>query len=370
MKMGSWFLPGSLAMAFAFNAAAQAPAAVATKFKVAPAQIQALDIQTLTLADGAKAAKRAYPAQVVAPAGAEQVVSSPFPGLVVQLHIEPLQAVRAGAPLVRIASAELGQLQLQLMQAATRFTLAQQTAKREQGLFSEGITAQRRVQESQSALSEAQAALGQAKAALRLAGMAPGVIDRIAAGNPEDGLTLNAARAGVVTQVLVKPGQRVDAASALLLLAQSDALALEIQVPAAEAGQLPIGTAVDVTGIAAKARIVGVSPQISSNTQTSLLRAAIDGKAPGLRPGQLIAVEVATGDKTGFDVPLAAVAHDGDQAVVFVRTSDGFEARPVSVTSASGQRARIVGEMKAGEQIAVSAIVALKGAWQNAKGAK
>ena len=74
---------------------------------------------------------------------------------------------------------------------------------------------------------------------------------------------------------------------------------------------------------------------------------------------------MATAD--GWDLPLSAVAHDGNQAYVFVRTENGFEARPVTVAASAGQRVRVQGQIKSGEQVAVSGVVALKGAWLDGK---
>lgn len=105
-------------------------------------QIQALGIQPAPLQNQAGAVKASFPAQVTVPPNAEQVVSSPPAGMVTQLLVQPNQAVRAGIPLVRIASPEPGQLQLQLIQAAARATLARQAVQREQQLFDEGIIPQ------------------------------------------------------------------------------------------------------------------------------------------------------------------------------------------------------------------------------------
>ena len=68
------------------------------------------------------------------------------------------------------------------------------------------------------------------------------------------------------------------------------------------------------------------------------------------------------------NVPLAAVVYEGKQAYVFVRNANNFEARPVTVTASAGQRVHIGGKLKAGENIAISGIVALKGAWLADKG--
>lgn len=337
-------------------------------FKVANNQIQALGIQIAPIQTQSDSIKASFPAQVVVPAEAEQVVSSPVAGLVSQLLVQQFQSVRSGTPLVRVASPELGQLQLQLLQTSSRATLARQAAQREQQLFDEGIIPQRRVHESQAALKEAEAALAHAKVALRLSGLSTATIDNVtASGKPVDSITLMARQAGIVTQIAVKPGQRVEAATALLHVAQSDSLWLEIQLPASEGMNWPATTRIEVPDRGIAARVMSVSPTVSASSQTMVLRAKVEGKTGSLRPGELVTVALPAGTvQGGWDVPLPAVAHDGKQAYVFVRTADGFEARPVKVIASAGQRTRVQGPLKTGEQIAVSGIVALKGAWLNA----
>jgi multidrug efflux pump subunit AcrA (membrane-fusion protein) len=98
------------------------------------------------------------------------------------------------------------------------------------------------------------------------------------------------------------------------------------------------------------------------------LRAEIQGKNKSVRPGEFVTVEMpAATMPDSWDVPLVAVVHEGDQAIVFVRTPEGFEARPVKVVARAGQRTRVQGSVKAGDQIAVAGLVALKGAWLNPK---
>jgi len=344
-----------------------------TKFSVPNSQIKALGIQTAPLQNQTGSVKANFPAQVVVPAKAEQVVSSPVAGLVAQLLVQQNQLVRSGAPLVRIVSPELGELQLRLLQATSRATLARQSTQREQALFEEGIIPQRRVQEAQAGLKEAEAILSQAKAALRLSGIPAATVERIAAsGKPQDSITLAATQAGVVTEIAVKPGQRVEAATALLHVVQIDSLWLDIQIPISEGTNWQVGAKVKVQGRDVTARILSASPTVSSSSQTVLLRAAIEGKAGQVRPGEFVTVElpVATTQEGSWEVPLSAVAHDGNQAYLFVRASDGFVARPVKILTSAGQRVRVQGSLKTGEQIAVSGVVALKGAWLNAKESK
>ncbi len=341
------------------------------KFAVAPGQVQALGIQSvpLQMQSQADAVRSSYPAQVVIPSNAEQVIASPVNGVILQLLVQTNDAVRAGSPLVRIASAEFGQQQLQLLQARTRAILAAQASQREQALFAEGLIALRRVQEAQANSMDAEAALMQAKAALRLMGMSFASIDQVlASGSPQDSLVLTAAQAGVVTDMAVKPGQRVDPSTALLHLAQTSTLWLEVQVPVAESALWLPGTKLNVLGRSLTAQILSRSPMVESASQMVTLRALVQGKVSLVRPGEVLSVDLPTVATTGaWELPLSAIAHDGKQAYVFVRTAEGFEARAVQVSASAGQRVRIQGPVKAGEQVAVSGVVALKGAWINQK---
>ena len=356
----SWAVTVTCIWAFSAQAADR-PA----KFSVPDSQIQAFGIQTASLPNQTASVMATFPAQVVVPPSAEQVVSSPLAGMVAQLLVQQNQFVRSGVPLVRITSPELGQLQLQLLQATARATLAHQAAQREQQLFDEGIIPQRRMQEAQARLMEARAALSQSRAALRLSGMPAATIDRIAAsGQAQDSITLAATQAGIVTVISARPGQRVEPATALLHVARTDTLWLDIQIPVTESANLQPGTRFRIQGKDLAARLLSVGSTVAASSQTVTLRAAVEGKAGRLRPGEFVTVELPVTTTPGsWDVPLSAVAHDGNQAYLFVRTADGFEARPVKITASAGQRVRVNGPVKADEQFAVAGVVALKGAW-------
>lgn len=369
MKTTYYFTPLCAALALAFSATVVAAERQA-KFPVTDQQMVAMSIQTESLRRDAAPVVISLPAQVIVPANHEQIVSAPMAALAVELYVQPNQTVKLGAPLLRLVVPELGPLQLQLMQANTRATLARQATQREQSLFKEGIIAQRRVQEAQAALADAEAALRQAKAALRLAGLSTGAIDRVAAsGQLQDGLTLHAVKAGIVTDIEVKPGQRVEPANALMHVAQTDRLALEIQAPAGDVAAWRVGSKLKLQGRTGAATIVSVGPNVVAGSQTVAIRADLDGGAAGLRPGEFVTVQLPlSADAASWDIPLAALAHDGNQAYVFVRSASGFEARPVKMVGSAGQRVRVQGALKAGERVAVSGVVALKGSWLGEKG--
>lgn len=356
-----WAVFGTLAPV----AAAQAP----LKFKVGDKQREALGIQVAPLKrGGGESIAATFPAHVIVSPDREQVVSSPIAGLVIQILVQLNQSVKQGAGLLRISGPELGQQQLQLMQAASRVALGRQAAARDAALLEEGIVAQRRVQESRAALKEAEAGLAQAKASLLLSGMPAATIERVAAGGKlEDSLLLVAPRSGLVTRLDARPGQRVEPVTPLLQIAETDRLSLDIQVPATEGARWKPGAKVKVQGREASARIVSSGSMVSSGSQTVTIRAVVDSGAASLRAGESIAVEMPGASTHGWELPLAAVARDGPQAYIFVKTTDGFEARTATVAASGDRKVRVQGAFKDGEQVAVNGVAALKGAWLEEK---
>lgn len=353
-------------------ALAAEPAAPKDAFAVTPAQMQSLGVQLQRLDAGSEVVGLTYPARVVVPPRQQQVLSAPLAGVIDQLLVAENDTVKSGQPLLRLVSPELGELQLKLMEAGTRSALAGKTLKRERQLFSEGIIPERRVQEAEATAAESQARYRQAEAALRLAGLDNATIRRVAGGgNLESALTLRARSSGRVSDMTVKPGQRVQQADALLHIADTHRLWLDVQVPLSRQAEVATaqGTKVILVGrddISATVRSVGSE---ASDGQTLTVRAEVSQGAQSLRAGEFVQVRLPFASNTeGWAVPQQAVARQGDKAFVFVRTAQGFVAKPVTILASGGQALRVKGDLQAGQQIAVASVIALKAAWQGKSG--
>lgn len=346
----------------------------ADEFAVTAAQMQALGVKTQKLAPPGPIEGPAYPARVVLPPKQEYVVSAPLAGVVDQLLVAPNDPVKAGQPLLRLVSPELGDLQLRLMEAGTKGKLAQQTLQRERMLAAEGIVPERRVQEAEAASASNAAELRQAGAALRLAGMDAESIRRVSGGGAiQDALLLRARAPGTVAELLARPGQRVPSAEALVRIADTSKLWLDIQVPVARQAQLPAkGAVIAVVGRDAAATPASLGGRVGDD-QTLTLRAEVTRGVTLLRVGEFVQVRVpfaagVAGAAAAFAVPIAALARDGDKAHVFVRTAKGFVAKPVTVLASAGDAAHVSGELAAGQEIAISSVIALRAAWQGKGG--
>lgn len=355
-----------LAVCLCFSLSA---AHAADEFKVSAAEMQTLGV-TLQKLDGAVApGGMSFPARVSLPPQNEQVLSAPVAGMVDRLMVVENQAVTAGEPLLSLASPDFGDLQLKWMEAASAQRLAQQTLSREKSLFAEGIIPERRVSEAEAAAHTADARVKQSRAALLLAGMDDAALKRVAGGEGlQQTLTLRAKAPVTVLSLQVKPGQRVETAEALMHLASLDRLWLDIDVPAARLSQWSTEGTVNVAQQKVTARIVSVGTTVSP-AQTVTVRAEVTEGAERLRPGEFVQAALSaaiTGE--AWTLPIAAVARQGNDAVVFVRTADGFSALPVTVASSAGNTVTITGALKAGEQVAITNVIALKAAWLGESG--
>jgi len=339
------------------------------EFAVSASQLQALGIKLLKLDRPTEIRGLTYPARVVVPPQSEQMLSAPVAGLVDQILIAEHQNVRSGDALVRLNSPEFGQLQLALMEAANGDRMARQTLDRERKLFKDGIIPQRRVYEAELAANDSQARLRQSQAALRLAGLDAGSINRVANGGAlMDGLTLRAKQAGTVLALEVKPGQRVASADPLLRVANLSELWLDIQIPADRSNAWSKDQSITIVGSKLIAKPISVSALVSES-QTVTLRAQVSAGDAEFSPGEFVQAQVPFANTEGaWALPIAAVVRQDGNAFVFVRTPSGFSARPVTVIASAAQLVSVEGNLKAGDEIGISNVIALKAAWLGESG--
>lgn len=361
----------ALLCALAFPARAANPADF---IALAPAQAKALGVETRPLAAADTGSAAGLPAKVVVPVEQMRVVAAPLAGLLTQVGAVAGQTVKKGQMLARLASPGLLQVQRDYLQARQQADLAQRSLARDEQLFKEGIIAEARLQASRASQAQAAVAARELQAELRIAGATAGggsLTPEVAVSAPLDGVVLEASAA---------VGSRVEAATALFTVAQLNPLWLEIQAPAALAGNLKEGAAVRIAGSEASGKLINVGRQISPGSQTVTLRARMDAGLDSLHPGQMVEATVAAAPQAGatagksatYRIPQAAVVRQAGQAWVFVQTAGarpGFQATPVSVAGNAGADVLVSGSaLAANAAVAVKGVSALKSAWSTAAG--
>lgn len=307
---------------------------------------------------------------VVLPAQHSEVVSMPVAGVVQSVLVTPMQSVRAGQPVASIMSPQLVEWQREWLMAESQARLAQGKAQRDEQMFADGIVSEHRRNESRAQYDMAALAARERRQALRLAGVNDAALAKaLSTSTLSPLLTLTAPVAGMVLEQSVMPGQRLEAGSLVVRVGRSGRLAIDLQVSAQLAPALRVGDRLDVDGCQQPARLVAISNQVSAATQSIMLRAELTGDEDCLRINQFVQVRTqGQGTRAGetaavLRVPAQAVVQHAGHEYVFVRTPTGFRATQVVTSKGGGADTPIVSGLKAGDQVAVKGVAAIKGAW-------
>jgi len=321
-----------------------------------PSQLKSLGIESLIVGEHAGTRNGTLPARVLVPNEQMRVVTAPVGGMVEMLAVAPGSTVKRGQLVARLASPQALELQRDALQSATQSALLQQSLKRDEQLFAEGLIAESRLQATRSAALQAGAQANERRQGLALAGLAPGKL-----GGP---LSLVAPIDGVVLEQGVQLGQRIETSALIYRIAKLSPLWLEIQAPLDIASALREGMAVKLLDREVQGSLIAVGRSVDAASQTVLLRAVVGKGAEKLTPGQVIEVEIPNINSLYQRLPAAALVRHEGKVYAFVQLpgdekSIRFEPRVVRVTGQGGDTVQ-VDNIKAGERVAVKGVSGLK----------
>ena len=138
---------------------------------------------------------------------------------------------------------------------------------------------------------------------------------------------------GIVGDIPVRVGDRVAVSTLLTSVNEPGALEAYIYVPAARAHDLHLGLPVklldDNGAVLTEQQITFISPQVDTETQTVLAKAAISNTKAHIRIAQQVRTQILWGAREGLVVPVLAVQRVNGQffAFVAVREEKGTVAR-------------------------------------------
>ena len=229
------------------------------------AQIKALGIETAVVGQAEAQRPGVYPARVLVPNEQMRIIAAPVAGMLEMLAVAPGASVKKGQVLARLASPQALELQRDALQAGSQSALLQQSLKRDQQLFAEGLIAESRLQATRAAASQAAAQASERRQGLALAGIAPGKLGA--------SLALTAPIDGVVLEQGGQLGQRVEASAMIYRIAKLTRLWLEIQAPLEVAAGLKEGMAIKLADRDISGKLIAIGRAVDTASQTILLRA-------------------------------------------------------------------------------------------------
>jgi RND family efflux transporter MFP subunit len=314
-------------------------------------QIRAAGIELARVEPEAGTAQAALPGTVVVPPQQLLVVAAPASGLIEAVLVGPNEAVHAGQPIARLRSTDILEAQRLYLQALSAEQLARQRLERDEQMFRERIIAERRLLTTRADHDYARTTLQEREQLLALLGMsAEDARELREKRHMAAALTVSAPKDGVVLELRVSPGERVAASAPLFSVAQLDPLWINLQVPLSQARAIEPGTRVSVPGTTAQGEVVRLGRGVDQATQSVTATVQVDAGTESLRPGQVVNASVALqpNGTPQWRLPAGSVVRHAGQSWVFVRTPEGFLARPVipiaEIPSATSVRAMLAPE--------------------------
>jgi RND family efflux transporter MFP subunit len=283
------------------------------------------------------------------------VIMPQVEGIITQIFVHSGQHVAAGAPLIQIDPAKQqatvkSQEDARAAQEA-QVTWAQQNYDRVSGLANAGVV-------SRQDLDQAKANVDAAKAQLQALG----------ANVREQQVQLHyyqvvASRAGIVGDIPVRVGDRVQTSTALTTVDRPGTLEAYVYVPVEKSAQLKMNLPVelvDASGkVLASSRVSFISPQVDTATQTVLAKVQVPNNNDVLRNAQFIRARVIWSTEQRPVIPIVAVSRIGGLYFAFVAESDSkggyvVHQKPLQVGQIVGNDYVVLDGIKSGDKVVIT----------------
>jgi membrane fusion protein, heavy metal efflux system len=302
------------------------------------------------------------PGTVVIPPQQLYVVAAPANGMVEFMLVAADEQVKEGQAIARLRSPELIEAQRQFLAAVADETLAVDKLRRAQFLFENKAMPERELRVAQTQAINAKFQLDERQQILRLMEMSETDIETVRTTRRLfPAVTIHAPIAGTVTKRHASSGERVSAAAPIYSIAQLNPVWVNVQVPAARLAAIEESGTVSLPAYGVEGRIIRIARTVDAQTQSAIVVTEIDSNGGSVRPGLAVTatIRIPNGSDAQLSVPSASVVRHNDRAWVFVRTTDGFIARPVNVVSESPGRASIRAKLSSSDRIADRGVLAL-----------
>ncbi|HYL65223.1 MAG TPA: efflux RND transporter periplasmic adaptor subunit [Candidatus Methylomirabilis sp.] len=275
-------------------------------------------------------------------------------GQITAIFVKSGDSVSKGAPLLQIDPVKQeatlsGQEAARAAQdAAVR--LAKVNLERAQKLFAAGVISKQDLDNAESAYDSAAAQL---KAQSDQVEQQKVELHYYKVSAPAD---------GIVGDIPVHVGDRVQVTTLLTTVDLPGALEAYIYVPADRAKALKVGLPVrllDENGnTVSETHITFVSPQVETDTQTVLAKAAVENAKDKLRIAQQVRAQVTWGSHDGVVIPVLSVQRINGQSFVFVAVNEGkgpvARQKLLKLGDTIGNDYAVLDGLKAGDHLIVS----------------
>jgi cobalt-zinc-cadmium efflux system membrane fusion protein len=288
--------------------------------------------------------------------GAVSHVGAPVAGRVVAIAVKTGDRVRAGQPLLTLASPDAASARNAVASARAALLEAKADASRQDRMMEEGVGVERERLEAGLRLSQAKAEADRAEATAALVGEGSGAE-----------LVLKAPLSGTVLDLKTSIGAAVaPGGDPLIDVGDSDAVWIVADVGEHDLPLIKEGATAEVLlNISASplsARVVSIGTVVNPSLRTAPVRLALAAPMQGLRPGMFGRAHIMTVAQ-GATLPAEAVLiRGGNDWVVYVaKGDDTFERRSITAGRPLDGRVQVLSGLSPGDRVVVSGALLLDG---------
>jgi membrane fusion protein, heavy metal efflux system len=333
-------------------------------------QMATSGIELAAVQDGTFSRRIVVPGTIVPHADRVARVSVKLSATVAELRKKLGDPVAKGEVIAVLESREVANAKSEYLAARLNSDLQKNLYERDKVLWDRHVIAEQIVLKSQSAAAQTKMNFDIARQKLLALGVTENELAALP-DEPETSLRRQEVRAPISGRVV---DRKVDLGAAvgrdnleteLFTIADLDRVWVELAVGPTDLPAVAEGQTVSIAahGLSKRAigKIVFISPILDKDTHSARVVAEIANPDGNWRPGSLVHAAVAIEERTAaLTVPASAVQTIGKARVVFVRTPEGFEKRPVALGDGDDRLFEVRSGVREGEIVAVSNTFALK----------
>jgi cobalt-zinc-cadmium efflux system membrane fusion protein len=291
-------------------------------------------------------------------------------GTVAELRKRLGDTVQEGEVVAIIESREVADAKSEYLAARLAFDLQQTLFNRSKSLFESKVVSENDFLRARTAFEDVRIKLEVARQKLFALGLSDDQIEAL----PQQPVAtlrrqeLRAPISGRIAERRVDLGSlvgREGQESELFVIVDLNVVWADLAVPVANLESVSEGQSIALAAGAhagsIPATVMFVSPLLDKDTRFARVIASVDNSSHLLRPGSFVTAEIPGRAITaGITVPKTALQTIKDDAVVFVRTTHGFEPRKIATGRDDSRSVEVISGLSAGERIATANTFILK----------
>lgn len=326
-----------------------------------PEAVTRAGIKTAVVSAIESSAAIRVPGSVMPNAYREVKVTPIAGGIVTKVHVALGDAVRRGAPLVTLFSAELADAQTKYLSMVAMLEADRRKLERTRQLVEIGAASRQELEEITAIHTSRETEVEAARQRLFLLGLSPGHVQALKSPSQlVSNVVVPAPIDGVITGRTANLGQVVSMGQEMLVVTDLSEVWAVGDLYEQDFQSVRVGSDATLTtpaypAVTLRGRVSYIDPRVDPQTRTAKVRVEIANLDGRLRLGMYVtmAFTTRTGERTVV-VPQAAVQTVGDRHVVFVPVKDEegkFIQRQIRVGSLTGDSYTVLSGLQPGDTV-------------------